>query len=349
MHITSAGVDLAKDVFSVCAMGERQAIEQRQLKRDALRQWLSHLPPGTFVGMEACGTCHYWAREMVSLGLQPRIMAAEFVAPYRKSRAMKNDRNDAEAIALAVVSPGMRFVAPKTLEQQGRLSLHRMREGWKEERTALVNRLRGLLMEFGLVYPRSTAVLRKGLVCAMHDEQLPMAVREFLRWAREDLQRLDERIASCDRAIGLACRGDPAARRLRELMGVGPTTADAVLATVGSAREFRNGRQFAAWLGLVPRQFTTGGKPKLGAITKRGDAYVRTLLIQGAKSVLKQALRVDRERATRLQLWISELHARAGYHKALVAIANKNARILWALLAKDQTYNPDAWKEYTAA
>ena len=153
MHITSAGVDLAKDVFSVCAMGERQAIEQRQLKRDALRQWLSHLAAGTLVGMEACGTCHYWAREMMSLGLQPRIMAAEFVAPYRKSRAMKSDRNDAEAIALAVVSPGMRFVAPKSLEQQGRLALHRMREGWKEERTALVNRLRGLLIDRGMPNP----------------------------------------------------------------------------------------------------------------------------------------------------------------------------------------------------
>ena len=349
MHITSAGVDLAKEVFSVCAMGERQAGDRRQLRREALRQWLAQLPRDTLVGMEACGTCHYWAREMLSLGLQPRIMAAEFVAPYRKSRAMKNDRNDAEAIALAVLSPGMRFVAPKTFEQQARLALHRMREGWKEERTALVNRLRGLLMEFGLVYPRSTAALRKGLACAVHDEQLPAPVRELVGWAREDLQRLDERIASCDRSIGLACRGDPAARRLQELMGVGPTTADAVLATVGSAREFRNGRQFAAWLGLVPRQFTTGGKPKLGTITKRGDAYVRTLLIQGAKSVLKQALRVDRGRATRLQSWACELHARAGYHKALVAIANKNARVLWALLAKDQTYNPDVWKEYATA
>ena len=227
MHITSAGVDLAKDVFSVCAMGEHRAIDQRQLRRESMRQWLSHLPPRTVVGMEACGTSHYWAREMAGLGLQPRIMAAEFVAPYRKSRAMKNDRNDAEAIALAVMSPGMRFVAVKTLDQQGRLALHRMREGWKEERTAMVNRLRGLLMEFGLVYPRSTAALRKGLALAVHDQQLPASVRELAGWAREDLQRLDERIASCDRAIGMACRSDPAARRLQELMGVGPTSADA--------------------------------------------------------------------------------------------------------------------------
>jgi transposase len=350
MDITSAGVDLAKNVFSACGTSrEGRIIERRDLKRDGFAQWLRRLPKGCVIGMEACGSAHYWAREMLALGLEPRIMAAEFVEPHRKSRAMKNDRNDAEAIAMAVREVNMRFVAVKSVEQQARLSRHRMREGWKEERTALINRMRGLLTEFGLVFARSAGAARKGLVEALHDKRVPVAVQELVRWAREDLERLDERIAACDRAIGLACRADPVARRLQEVMGVGPTTADAVIATAGNAREFRNGRQFAAWLGIVPRQFSSGGKARLGAITKRGDAYLRTLLVLGARSTLKYALKVDPAKATRLQQWAVDLHARVGYHKTLVAIANKNARVLWALLAKEETYNPEAWKEYAIA
>jgi transposase len=285
---------------------------------------------------------------MVDLGLEPRIMPAQFVEPYRKSRSMKNDRNDAEAIALAVRDSMMRFVAVKNMEQQARLARHRVREGWKEERTALMNRLRGLLAEFGVIYPRSSSALRRGLAEAAHDERLPLAVRELAGWAREDLAHLDQRIAACDRAIGLACRGDEAAQRLQSLMGVGPTTADAVIATVGDARTFRNGRQFAAWIGIVPRQHSSGGKARLGSITRRGDAYLRTLLIQGAKSVLKGALRRSPDKASRLERWAVELNARVGYHKTLVAIANKNARVLWALLAHDESYNPDAWKALSA-
>ena len=350
MNITSGGVDLAKDVFSVCALdGAGRVAERRDLKREAFGAWLRRLPAGCVIGMEACGASHYWAREMRALGLEPRIMAAEFVQPHRKSRAMKNDRNDAQAIAEAVRSPTMRFVSVKSVDQQARLSRHRMREGWKEERTALTNRMRGLLAEFGLVFPRSTAALRKGLVDALHDERVPIAVRELVAWAREDIERLDQRIAACDRAIGLACRADPTARRLQEVLGVGPTTADAVIATAGDAREFRNGRQFAAWTGLVPRQFSSGGKARLGCITRRGDAYLRTLLVQGAKSTLKQALRCDPDKATRIQLWAAQLHSRAGYHKTLVAIANKNARTLWALLAKGESYNPEAWKGFAKA
>jgi transposase len=347
MNITSVGVDLAKSVFSVCAMSsEGRVVERRDLKREAFGAWLQRLPNGCIVGMEACGASHHWAREMSAMGLVPRIMAAEFVEPHRKSRAMKNDRNDAEAVALAVRDVTMRFVSVKSAEQQARLSRHRMREGWKEERTATMNRIRGLLTEFGVVFPRSSAVLRKGLAEAVHDERLPAAVRELVAWAREDLERLDHRIAACDRAIGLACRCDPTAKRLQDMMGVGPTTADAVIATVGNAKEFRNGRQFAAWMGLVPRQFSSGGKARLGAITRRGDAYLRTLLVQGAKSTLKQSLKAAPENATRLQRWAAELHGRAGYHKTLVAIANKNARVLWALLAREETYNPEAWKVY---
>ena len=346
MDITSAGADLAKKAFSVCAMDRAgRVVERRDLKREAFGQWLRRLPRGCIVGMEACGASHYWAREMIALGLTPRIMAAEFVEPHRKSRATKNDRNDAEAIALAVREPTMRFVAVKTVEQQARLSRHRMREGWKEERTALGNRIRGLLAEFGLVFPKSTSALRKALACLHGDATLPAAVRELAAWARDALERLDQRIAACDRAIGLACRSDPDARRVQDICGVGPTTADAAIVTVGDARTFRNGRQFAAWLGIVPRQFSSGGKARLGTITKRGDAYLRTLLVQGAKSTLQSALKVDPQKATRLQRWAVELYGRAGYHKTLVAIANKNARVLWALLAKGEDYNPEAWKQ----
>lgn len=347
MNITHVGADLAKSVFSVCAMSsEGRVIERRDLKRDAFIAWLQRLPSGCVVGMEACGAAHHWARAINGMGLVARIMAAEFVEPHRKSRAMKNDRNDAEAIALAVRDMTMRFVPVKTVEQQARLSRHRMREGWKEERTALMNRIRGLLTEFGVVFPRCSSHLRRGLAEAMHDPRLPEAMRELVAMTREDLERLDQRIAACDRAIGLACRADPTAKRLQDLMGVGPVTADAVIATAGNARDFRNGRQFAAWLGLVPRQFSSGGKTRLGTITRRGDAYVRTLLVQGAKSTLKQALCAAPERSSRLQQWARDLNGRAGYHKTLVAIANKNARVLWALLAREEHYNPEAWKHF---
>ena len=348
MNITSAGADLAKNLITVCAQDSTgKTVDRRDLRRDAFVAWLKRLPPGCIVGMEACSASHYWARVMKALGLQPRMMAAEFVQPYRKSRAGKNDRNDAEAIAIAVRDANMRFVAVKTVEQQARLSRHRVREGWKEERTALGNRMRGLLAEFGVTIPKSQAALGKGLVEALHDEQVPEPVRELVRSAREHLEVLGKRIAECDRAIGLACRGDPAAKRLQEMFGVGPTTADAAVATVGDARVFRNGRQFAAWVGLTPRQFSSGGKTKLGGITRRGDAYLRTLLVQGARSSVKSAQRCAPERASRLQQWIVQLLARVGYQKTLVAIANKNARIIWALLAREESYNPEAWKAYS--
>jgi len=350
MDITTAGADLAKNVITVCAQDRSgRTMERRDLRRDAFLAWLRRLPAGCIVGMEACSASHYWAREMGAIGLQPRIMAAEFVQPYRKSRAGKNDRNDAEAIAIAVRDPNMRFVAVKSVEQQARLARHRVREGWKEERTAQGNRIRGLLGEFGLVIPKSRAALAKALVEALHDERVPEPVRELVRATREHLDLLGKRIADCDRAIGLACRGDPAAKRLQEMFGVGPTSADAAVATVGDARAFRNGRQFAAWLGLTPRQFSSGGKTRLGAITKRGDAYLRTLLVQGARSALNGAQRCAPERASRLQQWIVQLHARVGFQKTLVAIANKNARVIWALLAREETYNPEAWKAYAPA
>jgi transposase len=347
MDITTAAADLAKNLITVCAQdASGRTVERRDLRREAFLPWLQRLPEGCIVGMEACSASHYWAREIAALGLRPRIMAAEFVQPFRKSRAGKNDRNDAEAIAIAAREANMRFVVVKSVEQQARLARHRMREGWKEERTALGNRIRGLLAEFGLAIPKSQAALGRALAEALHDERLPAPVRELVREAREHLKLLGDRIAQCDRAIGIACRADPATTRLQELCGVGPTSADAAVATIGDARAFRNGRQFAAWVGLTPRQFSSGGVTRLGGITRRGDTYLRTLLILGARSALKSALHQAPEKASRLQQWIVQLHARVGYQKTLVAIANKNARVIWALLARDETYNPEAWRAY---
>jgi transposase len=347
MNITTVGVDLAKDVITVCAQdGAGRMVDGRDLRPAAFASWLAQLPAGCVVGMEACSSAHHWARTMRALGLEPRIMAAEFVQPFRKSRAAKNDRNDAEAIAIAVRQAKLRFVAVKTVEQQARLTRHRLREGWKEERTALINRLRGVLAEFGLRIPRSAAALRRAMVEVVHDEKLPLAVREMVTISREHLALLDLRIHECDRAIAAACRQDPAAQRVQAVSGVGVLTADATTASVGDAREFKNGRQFAAWIGLAPRQYSSGGKTKLGGITRRGDAYLRTLLVQGARSTLQQALKADPPRASRLQQWVVRLYGRAGYHKTLIAIANKHARMLWVLLAKGENYDANAWQRY---
>jgi transposase len=298
-------------------------------------------------GLEACGAAHHWARWLTGHGHAPRLMAAEFVKPFRKSRAAKNDRNDAEAVLTAVRQPHMRFVAVKSIDQQACLSWHRMRQGWSEERTALINRLRGLLGEFGVWRGRSAEVLTRALPVLEHDEALPLLVRRLLSEARPHLARLDEAIAGCEVEIKNHIKGNEVAKRLTAITGVGALTAAATLATVTDARDFKNGRQFAAWQGVVPRQDSSGGKTRLGDITKRGDTYLRGLLTQGARSALQAALTKQPLRRTRLQSWIVQLHARVGYHRTLVAIANKHARMIWAILAKGEDYDPDAWRRWS--
>jgi transposase len=243
------------------------------------------------VGMEACSGAHHWARELTQLGHQPQIMAAEFVRPFRKSLAAKNDANDAEAVCTAVVQPNMRWVALKSVEQQALLSLHRVRQGLIEERTASINRLRGVLAEFGVILPQSAAVLQRALPALLADQgRLPALAQRSLQALLEHLRDLDARLAGFDRDIAQHARSSASAQRLGALSGVGPLTASAVVATVGNARDYRNGRQFAAWLGLVPRHYSSGGKRKLGSITRRGDAYLRALLIQGARSTLQAGI-----------------------------------------------------------
>ena len=294
------------------------------------------------VAMEACSGAHHWARRRLERGLVPKLMAAQFVTPFRKSRGAKNDRNDAEAIATAARQGNMRFVPVKTLEQQARLAVHRVREGDKTEHLACGNRLRGLLTEFGIMIAQSDTALARTLA-DLDALPLPAAIVPVLAGLATHWQGLRERIAAGDAQIAALARADARCRRLQAMTGVGPLTADALVATIGDGHDFRNGRQFAAWLGLTPAQHSSGGKARLGAITCRGDGYLRTLLIQGARSSVQCARAVSREKATPEQLWIQLLHARLPFGKVLVAIANKHARQAWAMLAHDTDYDPTAW------
>jgi transposase len=345
-EITTVGVDLAKEVIVVCA-GDAQGrtLYFKQLSFEGFAHWAAMLPACTF-GMEACSTAHHWGRFLSAHGHKPKLMAAEFVAPFRKSQGAKNDRNDAQAILAAMRQPDMRFVSVKSLEQQAMLAWHRTRTGYCVERTALLNRTRGLLAEFGVWIGRSSAVLIRQLPQLCEDPRLPQHFRPILASTLEHLRRLDQCIAECDGCIHAHVQQNEAAKRLRELTGVGELTASAVLATVSDARDFKNGRQLAAWAGLVPRQNSSGGKQRLGVITKHGDSYLRGLLTQGARSTLQVALKREPLRRSRLEQWIVALHGRIGYHKTLVAIANKHLRILWAILAHGESYDPNAWRRH---
>jgi transposase len=327
--ITTVGIDLAKNVFSLHGVDANgKVVLKRTVRRAELVRLVASLPP-CVIGMEACSGSHAWARQFEAFGHTVRLMAPAFVVPYRKSG--KNDGNDAEAICEAVQRPNMRFVPVKSAEQQAVLALHRVRQGFIEERTALINRLRAVLTEFGVVLPNRVQWVRRDALAAA--EALPALAQTAVADLRAHLTLLDERIGAYDRALQAQARESEAAQRLMQIRGIGPLTAVAIVATVGNARDFSSGRQFAAWLGLTPRQHSTGGKPRLGHITRRGDAYLRMLLVQGARSVLHTALR----HTDRLSRWALSLQTRRGYHKALVAIAAKNARIAWALLSKQQS------------
>ena len=347
--ITTVGLDLAKQVIVVHALDDRGSrVLRKVLRRDAVLGWTVTLAP-CVMAMEACGGAHHWARELTRQGHAVRIIAAEFVRPFRKSG--KNDANDAEAICTAARQPNMRFVAMKTVEQQAALCVHRLRQGLVEERTALINRLRGLLTEFGVVAPLSPDKLRRELArCRDNaDLRLPLAMRPLIDDQLAALERLEERIAAYAEQIARHAQADDNAQRLQAIAGVGPLTAAALVATVGRPQDFRNGRQFAAWIGLTPRQHSTGGKTRLGRITKRGDAYLRTLLILGAKSTLQAALRKAPPLRHGLQRWSVEVYSRIGYHKTLVAIANKHARIIWAMLVKGEAFDVKRWAATTVA
>ena len=334
MAILFVGIDLAKSVFALHGVDEhgKAVLVAPKVARDKLVGMIAALPPCT-IGMEACSGAHHWARVFTGLGHTVRLMAPKFVAPYRMSgRRGKNDAADAAAICEAVQRPTMRFVPVKSLEQQARLSVHRMRQGFIEQRTATINRIRGLLAEFGIVLPLKAATVRREAAACLED--LPGWANVAVGDALSELYRLDERIEQYDRHIAQMAREDSRARQLMKLCGVGETTASAIVAMVGNGHEFSCGRQFAAWLGLTPGQYSSGGKSRLGRITKAGDSYLRSLLVLGVRAVLNAAA----GKADRISTWAKALAERRGYWRAVIAIAAKNARMAWAVLRRGEAF-----------
>jgi transposase len=342
MAIVFVGVDLAKNVFAVHGVNEagRAELVRPAVPRGQLLELVAALPPCT-IGMEACTGAHHWAREFEALGHAVRLMAPKFVAPYRMSgKRGKNDAADAAAICEAVQRPNMRFVPPKSLDQQGRLMVHRARQGFVEARTATLNRIRGLLAELGIVLPLKAATVRREAAAAL--EALPGWANTVVGDLLAEVDRLDERIAQYDRHVAQMARQDERARRLMQLPGVGETTATALVAMVGNGRDFDSGRQLSAWLGLVPGQYSSGGKTRLGRITKAGDPYLRCLLVMGARAVLNAAKSQKDGKTDSLSRWAVQLEQRRGYWRAVVAIAAKNARLAWAVLTRGEAFKQPA-------
>ena len=336
MNITTIGLDLAKNVFQVHGVNEQgKTVLKKQLKRSQVLPFFANLAP-CLIGMEACAAAHHWARKLVTLGHDAKLMAPQFVKPYVKSN--KNDARDAEAICEAVSRPNMRFVPSKTPAQQAVLSLHRARQGFIKARTAQANQLRGLLGEFGIAIPQGIRQLSTHVPDIVEDADngLPGVMRGLVQRLWEHFQELDRQVGELDRDIRRLQREDEASRRLAEIPGIGFLSASALAATVGDAKAFANGRQLAAWLGLVPRQHSSGGKEILMGISKRGDCYVRTLLIHGARAVIQQA-----ERRNEADSWLKRLLARRSKNVATVAVAAKNARIAWAVLAHGRDYDSE--------
>lgn len=328
MKITTIGMDLAKSVFQVHGVDERgKAVLKKQLRRQQVAQFFANLPC-TVIGLEACGSAHHWARTLSRLGHDVRLISPQFVKPYVKTN--KNDAADAEAICEAVSRPNMRFVPVKNVEQQAVLALHRARQGFVKARTAQANQIRGLLAEFGLIIPKGIAHIAKCVPDLLEDasNELPSTFRALLQRLTEHLQELGRQVIEIEQQIATWHRQNALSQKIIAVPGIGPITASAVVATVGDAKNFANGRQFAAWLGLVPRQHSTGGKQVLQGMSKRGDVYLRTLLIHGARAVITRArARTQPSPAG----WLSRLIDRRNVNVATVALANKNARVVWCV------------------
>ncbi|MHB1993408.1 IS110 family RNA-guided transposase [Metallibacterium scheffleri] len=339
MKLKRIGIDLAKNVFQVHGVDrhEKPVWRQRLLRDRWVQAVLEKIEPGCEIGMESCGGAHHWARQLQARGYRVRLIAPQFVKPYVKSN--KNDANDAEAICEAMSRPSMRFVAVKTIEQQDIQATHRIRSGLIEQRTAKANQIRGLVSEYGLVAPKELLSLRRAIPCWLEDGDngLTARFRRLLDALWNDLRTFDERVDELDREIAAIAQTEPAAIRLQQLRGVGPITATALLAAIGDAHQFANGRQLAASLGLTPRQHSSGGKDRLLGISKRGDAYVRSLLVHGARAMIRTAKTKD----DRLSRWVTELADRSHPNVACVALANKTARMAWAMLRHDTDYQSE--------
>jgi len=332
--VAYVGIDLSKSVFQLHGVDRHgHALLRRRLRRGALAAFMAGLP-GCVVGLEACGGARYWARVFGRQGHMVRLIAPQFVKPYVKGN--KNDLNDAEAICEAVSRPPMRFVPSKSIEQQDVQALHRVRSRLIGARTALVNQIRGLLAEYGVVLAKCIGQVRRGLPGVIEDAQAELSVagRQLFRSLYEHLADLDRRVTELDDAVQRLYRSNPVCQRVAAVEGVGPLVATAIVSAIGDGRAFKNGRQLSAWLGLVPKQDSSGGKTRLLGISKRGDPYLRTLLVHGARSVVYRSKAKTDSRSQ----WIADKQRRLGTNRACVALANKNARIIWSLVANDCTY-----------
>ena len=339
MKITRVSVDLAKNVFHVHGVDRKgKAVWRRRLSRDRwLRALMEKVEPGCEVGMEACAGAHHWARELQGQGYTVKLIAPQFVKPYVKSN--KNDRNDAEAICEAMSRPTMRFVEVKCVEQQDVQAVHRIRSELMGQRTAKANQIRGLVAEYGLVAPKQLSHLRMAIPHWLEDAEngLTERFRRLLAGLWEDLTELDRRVAELDGEIDSLAKSDAVAQRLQQLRGVGPLIATALVAAVGSGDQFAKGRDFAVSLGLTPKQHSTGGKERLLGISKRGDPYLRKILIHGARSVIHHA----KDKDDGLSRWVLSLAARSHINVASVALANKTARIAWAMIRNGTDYQAE--------
>ena len=335
-EVSVLGIDLAKSVFQLHGSDlNGKTVLKRKLNRQQLIVFLANLPK-CIVAMEACGGSHFWARKFREMGHDVKLISPQFVKPFVKSN--KNDANDAEAIVEAAMRPNMRFVAIKTTEQQDSLCLHRVRERLVRSRTALVNEMRGLLNEYGLIIPQGIEKLRTQFSDIIEDAEnsLTSQSRDLFNGLYEELCSHDEKIANYETKIKFQSKQSESCQKIMKIPGVGPITATAMVASIGNANLFDNGRQMSAWLGLVPRQSSSGGKEKLLGISKRGDSYLRKLLIHGARSVLLK-VKVNKDESERTK-WLKELIERRGFNRACVALANKNSRVIWKLLTSEENY-----------
>ncbi len=333
-EIKVLGIDLAKNSFQLHGIDENgRIVLKKKLNRKKLSAFIAKLPP-CLIGLEACGGAHHWVRVFKSFGHTVRMIAPQFVKPYVKSN--KNDAVDAEAICEAVQRPSMRFVPAKSIEQQDIQSIHRIRSQLVARRTAQGNQIRGLLLEYGIIIPKGISYIRKEipLILEAADNGLSDLFRELLCELYDELVHLDARVETMEQKLLRLSAQNKDCQRLLTIPGVGLLTATAMVAAIGDISAFNNGRELAAWLGLVPRQHSTGGKPTLMGISKRGDSYLRTLLIHGGRTMV----RVAHKYQDRRNQWISEIDQRRGKNISAVAVANKNARIAWALLSKKTTY-----------
>ncbi len=339
MKLSYLGVDLAKNVFQLHGVDRKgNAVWRRRLRRHQwVRVLLETVEPGCVIGMEACTGAHHWARRLQAEGYEVRLIAPQFVKPYVKSD--KSDRNDAEAICEAVSRPHMRFVTIKSIEQQDLQALHRVRQSLMTHRIAKSNQIRGLVAEYGLVAPQHVKGLREAIPDWLEDAENGLSdfFRGLLNDLCADLRQLEARLAEVDKQLEDIARSNPDTQRLLQVSGIGPLTATALVASLGDARQFKRSRQMAAAIGLTPRQHSSGDKQRLFGISKRGDVYLRTLLIHGARAVIL----ASKHKQDPLSLWVKGIMRRSHKNVAAVALANKMARIAWAMLSQGTDYNPE--------